>query len=146
MFRRCSVVRRFVNRFPRTRGDVPAFPVAGIPDWAFSPHTRGCSSYDGKGVTAYSCFPRTRGDVPYDDDPLMLNHLFSPHTRGCSEFGGLSDHEIGVFPAHAGMFLRGHGWKKRLNRFPRTRGDVPKKSSLIPPRLEFSPHTRGCSH
>ena len=29
--------------------------------------------------------------------------------------------------------------------FPRMRGDVPKKSSLIPPRLEFSPHARGCS-
>ena len=51
---------------------------------------------------------------------------------------------LGVFPAHAGVFLRQAGLLKFLSSFPRTRGGV---SWFMPPLVVciwFSPHTRGC--
>ena len=43
------------------------------------------------------------------------------------------------------MFLHPHPNGTHHQRFPRIRGDVPFGSPLLIDRIEFSPHTRGCS-
>ena len=50
---------------------------------------------------------------------------FSPRTRGCSGAAAGGAVAGTVFPAHAGMFRRGRGGRRKLGRFPRARGDVP---------------------
>ena len=131
----------------------------------FSPHTRGCSSADRKGLPVHGVFPayagmfrrrhsrpsdptrfpRIRGDVPNHPAVIEATLRFSPHTRGCSAGWGVYNKEVSVFPAYAGMFrctLKGAG---SLKRFPRIRGDVPRKQPKQGRKREFSPHTRGCS-
>ena len=90
--------------FPRIRGDVPRELTQASLPFAFSPHTRGCSSANGgsSGVSAvfpayagmfrglhrhasgFVRFPRIRGDVPDNRIDLLSRGVFSPHTRGCS--------------------------------------------------------------
>ena len=153
------------RRFPRIRGDVPAAEVAANARGMFSPHTRGCSEWlpgspTRRGVfpayagmflrisgirEAYLGFPRIRGDVPgipRGHDPVFR---FSPHTRGCS-YRGLHHRCSGiVFPAYAGMFPMLTISSTISSGFPRIRGDVPWSTETCPPRIAFSPHTRGCS-
>ena len=70
---------------------------------------------------------------------------FSPHTRGCSWNGVAVEYFRAVFPAYAGMFLRLSGIREAYLGFPRIRGDVPSKVQDAEAKLQFSPHTRGCS-
>ena len=51
----------------------------------------------------------------------------------------------GVFPAYAGMFPRGSVQQVKPLSFPRIRGDVPQIQIRTRRRVQFSPHTRGCS-
>ena len=94
---------------------------------------------------AYLGFPRIRGDVPgipRGHDPVFR---FSPHTRGCSFPAARSDYGESVFPAYAGMFPMLTISSTISSGFPRIRGDVPWSTETCPPRIAFSPHTRGCS-
>ena len=51
---------------------------------------------------------------------------------------------LGVFPAHAGVFLDCKCKSDGLHGFPRTRGGVSKSRNAWYLQCEFSPHTRGC--
>ena len=113
------------HRFPRIRGDVPAwlgelwsgvvvFPAYAGMFRAVSPEYRG-----------HYCFPRIRGDVPLSCLPRFDGAEFSPHTRGCSCASRYKSPGVPVFPAYAGMFLYTAHQEKAL--------------------ALFSPHTRGCS-
>ena len=156
---------RHQKRFPRVRGDVPAVSAPSSALTEFSPRTRGCSSltdqlkpqdyvfpaYAGMFLSISRLaivpfrFPRVRGDVPAKYRTGYECGRFSPRTRGCSfdrRFGG--GYKL-VFPAYAGMFLKGVRLRDKNRRFPRVRGDVPQSdSNFLPPRV-FSPRTRGCS-
>ena len=90
--------------FPRIRGDVPSYPYWAYLTCLFSPHTRGCSSYQPDSVRKGKGFPRIRGDVPRRAQAEYVKALFSPHTRGCSVMAAFRGGDDGVFPAYAGMF------------------------------------------
>ena len=152
--------------FPRTRGDVPSGTYDGKIKIQFPPHTRGCTQKR-IGIMALikvspahagmyrrhrrnhgcrRCFPRTRGDVPGATKVWGIDTEFPPHTRGCT-LGRISTViSDRVSPAHAGMYPSKPGWKPRMYRFPRTRGDVPINKSIPPVNIMFPPHTRGCTH
>ena len=92
------------SSFPRIRGDVPSYPYWAYLTCLFSPHTRGCSSYQPDSVRKGKGFPRIRGDVPRRAQAEYVKALFSPHTRGCSVMAAFRGGDDGVFPAYAGMF------------------------------------------
>ena len=93
----------------------------------------------------YTGFPRIRGDVPMLHMTQFHSQRFSPHTRGCSATLMEDTPKEMVFPAYAGMFLKGVRLRDKEPRFPRIRGDVP-IHIIVPQHLKmFSPHTRGCS-
>ena len=77
------------------------------------------------------CFPRIRGDVPETIMFEQFKQLFSPHTRGCSLWPSLQPPSATVFPAYAGMFLNQLSEKELALRFPRIRGDVPRRGHRI---------------
>ena len=136
--------------FPRTRGDVPAsIPGARIAT-ALPPHTRGCTA-PGRGAAGpheaspahagmypirsrerWRCcsFPRTRGDVPGQGAAKCPCARLPPHTRGCTLIAGSRPLSWAASPAHAGMYLHKEDFLTDLNRFPRTRGDVPSRMSV----------------
>ena len=136
-------------RFPRSRGDVPHCTQPNGTHEPFSPLTRGCSpSSTLNQVTCYvfpahagmfpvvtveeqngTSFPRSRGDVPSTHDGKRKSHEFSPLTRGCSKVAEIIDENFDVFPAHAGMFPLSARTSPSLDRFPRSRGDVPNAAS-----------------
>ena len=150
MFRPGPCHQRSNSGFPRIRGDVPlVFQLHSILI-LFSPHTRGCSSaihripdhgcvfpaYAGMflGSTTHwwrhRSFPRIRGDVPIRFTSALVVRVFSPHTRGCSAFELTPIDSQKVFPAYAGMFPATPPAAWGEGRFPRIRGDVPKKYSI----------------
>ena len=110
--------------FPRIRGDVATPRPRHHPLDMFSPHTRGCSVYQGvqsrfpgvfpayagmflsraRRIIVSSSFPRIRGDVPRLPPLVKITASFSPHTRGCSQVMRIGKEFGGVFPAYAGMF------------------------------------------
>ena len=70
--------------------------------------------------------------------------MFSPHTRGWTEYNSSEGKfEKPVFPAHAGMDRYRQVASSMPMRFPRTRGDGPRRARSTPPTRGFSPHTRG---
>ena len=114
-----------ITSFPRVCGDVP------------DPHQL---------IQTKKCFPRVCGDVPRGMHSLLPKCMFSPRMRGCSSVWQLNHRIVHVFPAYAGMFLKG-GVKGNLAcNFPRVCGDVP--SLNIAKRIGgwFSPRMRGCSY
>ena len=165
MFRRPDPRGNVCRGFPRIRGDVPGGLIVREYLVKFSPHTRGCSSFNPlntkstKVFPAYAGmfpshqqialtrqrFPRIRGDVPGHNVAVYFNPAFSPHTRGCSEGETVTIYGDDVFPAYTGMFRRQrrNGWRPR--RFPRVCGDVPARLVQRFKRFRFSPRMRGCS-
>jgi len=111
-------------RFPRARGDAPAFALVGAELEEVPPRTRGCT------------FPR----VVYFGVQMV-----PPRTRGCTVtaigFGATEDGS----PAHAGMHPSMSRATTDALRFPRARGDAPSSisSALTDPRVP--PRTRGCT-
>ena len=111
----------------------------------FSPRARGCSYANPSGLHAcqvfpacagmfptggaldylHGCFPRVRGDVPHKSISATTLPKFSPRARGCSAHCAIWVLAGGVFPACAGMFLRGFPNRAHPMGFPRVRGDVP---------------------
>ena len=142
--RLCRPVPRGL-RFPRARGDVPGGdnnPAGNLP--VFPAHAGMFRSHPNRQVRRY-CFPRARGDVPTPRRGWSPRPRFSPRTRGCSSRPRNHHQHEGVFPAHAGMFRIRVGVCGHPNRFPRARGDVPRKHLMVARLRRFSPRTRGCS-
>ena len=154
-----------MNRFPRVRGDVPSTGWCPLVGGKFSPRARGCSPptrrlgatdrvfpacagmFPGNSDTCYAAlgFPRVRGDVPNHRGGCLVALKFSPRARGCSQpFDFVHVAQV-VFPACAGMFLPDHRPIIRSLRFPRVRGDVPRRKQPLMPAPKFSPRARGCS-
>ena len=151
--------------FPRMRGDVPGLQSKTCSRKQFSPHARGCSDagqdvgvseevfpacagmfpLGGIPVFTDSSFPRMRGDVPSGSQVRSIWPSFSPHARGCSHERHDEVVTMAVFPACAGMFRNPLRQPRRVQSFPRMRGDVPifQRFSALTPK--FSPHARGCS-
>ena len=145
MFLRPCVDQHWNNCFPRIRGDVP-FPQMVYPDpKVFSPHTRGCSSVPLPWVVCSVVFPAYAGMFPSRWTFGLGASAFSPHTRGCSYVTVMVLLVRYVFPAYAGMFRGGADAWPKVDGFPRIRGDVPQTGENVNTRVEFSPHTRGCS-
>ena len=96
-------------------------------------------------VDVCECFPRVRGDVPDELVAAVFFRGFSPRARGCSFTEALGPGMNAVFPACAGMFLIGVVILILPHRFPRVRGDVPRKTRNQSPPVSFSPRARGCS-
>ena len=152
-----------VHGFPRTRGDGPVASPQVMVRSSVSPHTRGWTRRDGgrgperRGFPAHAGmdpgiggsptggtgFPRTRGDGPSRHSAGAPACEVSPHTRGWTlpvdrwrvvEYG---------FPAHAGMDPDMPAPPSANARFPRTRGDGPRREESEPHAQGVSPHTRG---
>ncbi len=151
-----------LNSFPRPRGDGPLPDPPPIPEYQFSPPTRGWPA----GVDAprqrsrvfpahagmaritkphpphAMSFPRPRGDGPPEQRGGKTIDGFSPPTRGWPGVGILKCKFHRVFPAHAGMARGRRPDSNRTVRFPRPRGDGPVMAMLNKEEL-FSPPTRG---
>ena len=150
-------------RFPRTRGDGPVDAINTTTSGLVSPHTRGwtlasrrvpCS---GAGFPAHAGmdrsnyrdglklprFPRTRGDGPATGVLLFGGYVVSPHTRGWTRLDLHPRPVRNGFPAHAGMDPAPPPAAPRTARFPRTRGDGPRKEKGKHHHDWVSPHTRG---
>ena len=157
---------RVRQRFPRTRGDVPASRTAASASPPLPPHARGCtpgadefSVFDVASPARagmyqlahghrlfFDSFPRTRGDVPGSPKPLADSPVLPPHARGCTALGFHAVAGRAASPARAGMYPsrgRAHGSPVR---FPRTRGDVPDAESARRAQGQLPPHARGCTH
>ena len=165
MFRTSSCLSKSNTSFPRVRGDVPLLLVCSPQSLSFSPRARGCSRLQKAletipdvfpacagmflrvhaTVRFHTSFPRVRGDVPPIASIISEARRFSPRARGCSDGMRFCDHDLGVFPACAGMFPRSLPCDDRPFRFPRVRGDVPWGCRLRRRGCRFSPRARGCS-
>ena len=151
--------------FPRTRGDVPRFPKCQRKEDALPPHTRGCTiparrvRRHRRASPAHAgmyplpeapCagrgrFPRTRGDVPRGASASSRSVVLPPHTRGCTRRAPAAARRAAASPAHAGMYPASRGSRRHTPRFPRTRGDVPKRRWTPEDDAALPPHTRGCT-
>ena len=165
MFLLILCARQMGPRFPRVRGDVPVRWLYPDHTRGFSPRARGCSQ-PGRKLALRRCvfpacagmfpifpinfaidngFPRVRGDVPQSPALTSSPPSFSPRARGCSPIARNRRHPTHVFPACAGMFRTYHGNSRKLDCFPRVRGDVPGYSGPFLSIQSFSPRARGCS-
>ena len=165
MFRIQTIIQQLSICFPRVRGDVPTKShwLHVIP--VFSPRARGCSAriphvdFDEDVFPACAGmfrrlhshhqpgnrFPRVRGDVPLFFAPIDAKKTFSPRARGCSGPKAVGYRWKTVFPACAGMFRSNNAVHVSATRFPRVRGDVPRKHWGVLKMPMFSPRARGCS-
>ena len=124
------------RRFPRTRGDGPrrlTSPCSGGADPEVSPHTRGWTHHvAGRLGVGRPWFPRTRGDGPLErqGDHSSTRSVVSPHTRGWTRDSLFGHLDLHGFPAHAGMDPGRSCSAPVPRRFPRTRGDGPRTSTM----------------
>ena len=111
------------RRFPRTRGDGPAYREFGGDAGQFPPHARGWTQIAGTGEALLDVsparagmdrieplyqyiedgFPRTRGDGPDTWDGWDTNETFPPHARGWTCVSRVWWGRWPVSPARAGM-------------------------------------------
>ena len=151
------------RRFPRPRGDGPAYGLLLDAERAVSPPTRGWTATrvprrrSGDGFPAHAGmdprddieevefvgFPRPRGDGPYYDNPWFPPDLVSPPTRGWTPRAGRTTPCHWGFPAHAGMDPPPSRSRCRSTWFPRPRGDGPQHPRSSVTGAEVSPPTRG---
>ena len=131
--------------FPRTRGDVPQWPILARSSLALPPHARGCTAGAHRGDRALDGFPRTRGDVPGRQPSRSIQSRLPPHARGCTaptrnRAGGRL-----ASPARAGMYRKAGRQQQGDAGFPRTRGDVPRTAAAAAALYRLPPHARGCT-
>ena len=127
------------------RGDVPSFHSWKSSGSQFSPHARGCSGLIQPLYRATCVFPACAGMFRPTWWAGPCSSAFSPHARGCSQKGSAMETQNHVFPACAGMFLTRSRKAATCLRFPRMRGDVPRRCTRKGNLSPFSPHARGCS-
>ena len=155
----------FCGGFPRTRGDVPRPMPDRQRPLELPPHARGCTGKHGGDHRRQEAsparagmyrrnrsneqtrprFPRTRGDVPLQHRPAYGREQLPPHARGCTLGLGRQRMVFPASPACAGMYLVGRAVSSTGDSFPRTRGDVPGRSSPGPASIPLPPHARGCT-
>ena len=90
-------------------------------------------------------FPRTRGDGPLRPRRPVRPCLVPPHPRGWSLRAGYPVVGRRGSPAPAGMVPRRSTRPFWRNRFPRTRGDGPRRRPLARDQGAVPPHPRGWS-
>ena len=149
--------------FPRTRGDGPFIDPRHPQYGEFPPHARGWTrlargasppatvspARAGMDRSAASsgggaaCFPRTRGDGPIRSMRSLTTHPFPPHARGWTGDADPDRRGVIVSPARAGMDRFLALPRRRRRRFPRTRGDGPRRRPLPHGFERFPPHARG---
>ena len=149
--------------FPRPRGDGPGLELHRIRVEEVSPPTRGWTRVVREplqitgGFPAHAgmdpcraCyspittrFPRPRGDGPQSRRRRRCLLRVSPPTRGWTDIAGLRSEVTAGFPAHAGMDPRSDGPARGTSRFPRPRGDGPRKRKASVRGVLVSPPTRG---
>ena len=132
-------------RFPRPRGDGPAFftRIADLvevspPTRGWTPHLRGGAG-GRRGFPAHAGmdpkqtifdlistgFPRPRGDGPINGTLHNVVPKVSPPTRGWTSSRSSGRWWSRGFPAHAGMDRTERATSSRRTGFPRPRGDGP---------------------
>ena len=150
-------------RFPRTRGDGPAWVDMYWGAESFPPHARGWTLSPSRTVSVTPVsparagmdpamivsllfimgFPRTCGDGPRRTIPARVIEMFPPHVRGWTLAQRSRTRYHVVSPARAGMDLRHGSISRTAWSFPRTRGDGPKVANFNPTFGLFPPHARG---
>ena len=93
----------YLSRFPRTRGDGPPPPVLNLVGYMFSPHTRGWTGPVCGWKKRGQVFPAHAGMDRHLDGARIPGAAFSPHTRGWTDITAGDYGKAQVFPAHAGM-------------------------------------------
>ncbi len=95
----------------------------------------------------WSCrwFPRPRGDGPRSHRRTTRFRSVPPPTRGWSPGACANSVRRSGSPAHAGMVPAPHGFTVTDTRFPRPRGDGPRKVTVSATRKGVPPPTRGWS-
>ena len=152
-------------RFPRRRGDAPHRPAVLRAGALFPPQARGCTvellsllaatrvSPAGAGMHrrwresshGYCGFPRRRGDAPSRGLLESLGRPFPPQARGCTSWPRWWRGCVAVSPAGAGMHPGPTTRASRSRRFPRRRGDAPRRPRPPGPARTFPPQARGCT-
>ena len=75
----------------------------------------------------------------------MVLLWISPHAWGCSAAHRNSTHIEHDFPTRVGMFRKAADPRSLSERFPHTRGDVPRETRTETECSAISPHAWGCS-
>ena len=152
-------------RFPRTRGDVPKDALREIDTRELPPHARGCTDrlevvglhpaasparagmylVEEAVVGVEQRFPRTRGDVPAIYPRSNSADRLPPHARGCTFRRLRRRRRHLASPARAGMYRIPAAGRCPRAGFPRTRGDVPRRSLRRDLHRPLPPHARGCT-
>ena len=165
MYLRAVVGPATLQRFPRTRGDVPDRREGNQERRALPPHARGCTpavrSRAGAGTASPARagmypgassgsgpsvrFPRTRGDVPQRFRWVVSWKRLPPHARGCTRADADPRRGRDASPARAGMYPSRSISRRCSGRFPRTRGDVPSYRLAHDSSGGLPPHARGCT-
>jgi len=140
------------SRFPRLRGDGPEgyarrYGLGEVPPpargWSAGDHRprpRRCGSPACAGmvlVAKYAprirlWFPRLRGDGPEKEAYIWHGYRVPPPARGWSSGRAVVDQVEPGSPACAGMVRRPRGRHSARGRFPRLRGDGPRKPRRRP--------------
>ena len=130
--------------FPRTSGGVSAVGNLLLVFPLFSPHQRGCFYFFPISTSLAfvfpapagvflrvraeqqknHCFPRTSGGVSVLAYGFFRSVPFSQHQRGCFQGAKQFGTPLRVFPAPAGVFLKGSERATARSSFPRISGGV----------------------
>ena len=132
-------------RLPRMRGDRPCCYKLGYYANLFTPHARGSTPISDliishrfvypacAGIDPFSskqslqkvCLPRMRGDRPIVVSTSTATIWFTPHARGSTPPAHLSNMEVKVYPACAGIDRCCWSRVVFVTSLPRMRGDRP---------------------
>ncbi len=90
-----------------------------------------------------SRIPHTRGDGPALQDSACAHPAYSPHAWGWTETRRREATPRLVFPTRVGMDRRVKRTSLKNHGIPHTRGDGPRRRSLILVLAAYSPHAWG---
>ena len=134
---------RFAPAFPpRTRGWTPRLPMPSVSK-DVSPAHAGMDPHSFYVLPFVCGFPRARGDGPMIYPVVASRMRFPPRTRGWTHGILAMNRTYTVSPAHAGMDPNGGVRTVIRDCFPRARGDGPRRRCEIEAITEFPPRTRG---
>ncbi len=145
IYLRTAVRAVILGSFPRSCGDIPAYPDRCALSIAFPPFMRGytlnsCAHSGKESVSPVHAgiypdqapisrsaprFPRSCGDIPSDPDRRCGRRWFPPFMRGYTLFPIIACWLYCVSPVHAGIYLKrlcSAAWSLS---FPRSCGDIP---------------------
>ena len=134
---------------PRSRGSTPAAVYASEPD-AASPALAGIDPNPPITTTRLPCFPRARGDRPRSSIACRSRSALPPRSRGSTPTTSNYQTVLPASPALAGIDLDEDFPRPAPLRFPRARGDRPRRyrdrtrSVRLPPRSRGSTPAPSC--